>query len=96
MSKTIPLDSTGDYLHRATRAALAAIPFAGVVAVVLFNLILAPPLQGRRDAWLSGLALRLVKLEQDGRVEVDFYTGAFIHATIDYRNGQRCSRPLGY
>lgn len=68
MSEALPSESAGDHLHRATRAALASIPFAGGAAVELFNLILAPPIQRRRDEWLNALAERLGKLEQDGRV----------------------------
>lgn len=71
MSKALPSESTGDHIHRAARAALSAIPLAGGAAVELFNLVLAPPIQRRRDEWLNGLAERLGKLEQEGRVNIE-------------------------
>ena len=71
MSNTVPSESTGDHIHRTARADLAAIPLAGGASVELFNLVLAPPIQRRRDEWLNGLAERLGKLEQDGRLVVE-------------------------
>ncbi len=37
----------------------------------LFNRVLAPPLQRRRDAWLNGLAERVAELEQEGRLKAE-------------------------
>lgn len=71
MADQLPQDSLGDDIHRTTRAALSAIPFAGGAAVELFNRLLVPPIQRRRDAWLNALAERLDGLEQDGRVSVE-------------------------
>jgi len=71
MNEPLPEESRSDDAHRAARAALAAIPFAGGAAVELFNRLLAPPIQRRRDAWLNGLAARITKLEQDGRVKIE-------------------------
>lgn len=71
MTDRLPQDRIGDDLHRAARAALAGIPFAGGAAVELFNRLLAPPIQRRRDAWLNVLAERVARLEQEGRVKVE-------------------------
>lgn len=70
MSDHLPKESVGDELHRGARAALSAIPFVGGAAVELFNRVLAPPIQRRRDAWLNVLAERIAKMEQEGRINV--------------------------
>lgn len=71
MNDHLPKESVGDDLHRGARAALSAIPFVGGAAVELFNRLLAPPIQRRRDAWLNVLAERIAKLEQEGRINVE-------------------------
>lgn len=71
MVEHLPEETAGDDLHRAARAALAGLPIVGGAAVELFNRLLAPPIQQRRDAWLDGLAERIEKLEQEERVKVE-------------------------
>lgn len=71
MNDHLPKESVGDDLHRGARAALSAIPFVGGAAVELFNRVLAPPIQRRRDAWLNVLAERIAKMEQEGRINVE-------------------------
>ena len=71
MAESIPQESSRDDLHRVARAALSTIPIVGGAAVELFNHLLAPPIQRRRDAWLNDLAQRLAKLEQEGRVKIE-------------------------
>ena len=71
MSDALPKEGIGDEVHRGVRAVLSAIPIAGGAAVELFNRLLAPPIQRRRDAWLNDLADRVSKLEQEGRVKLD-------------------------
>jgi hypothetical protein len=45
------------------KAGLSLIPIAGGAAAELFSLVLAPPLERRRDAWLEDLFERLKKIE---------------------------------
>jgi hypothetical protein len=71
MNDALPKDGIGDDVHRGVRAVLSAIPFAGGAAVELFNRLLAPPIQRRRDAWLNDIAERLAAMEQEGRVSVE-------------------------
>jgi len=62
-SGVLPSKQAGDYAHTATKAALSMIPVAGGPAAELFALILAPPLERRRDEWLEDLYKRLKQLE---------------------------------
>ena len=71
MTEQLPQESLGDNAHRVVLAALSAIPYAGGAAVELFNLVIAPPIQRRRDAWLNDLGEHITKLEQEGRVRVE-------------------------
>jgi hypothetical protein len=71
MNDPLPQETAGDEMHRATRAALSAIPYVGGAAVEYFNRLLAPPLQRRRDAWLNALAEQVAKMERQGRVKVE-------------------------
>ncbi|WP_147869433.1 hypothetical protein [Stieleria maiorica] len=66
-----PKESSGDLAHAATRGALGAIPFGGTAAVEIFNRIVAPPLERRRDEWRRRVGERLDALEQSGKVDVD-------------------------
>jgi hypothetical protein len=51
-----PKKSAGDLVHSAVRAAASAIPVIGGPAAELFNAIVAPPLERRREAWLERVA----------------------------------------
>jgi hypothetical protein len=71
MANELPQTSAGDNLHLAVRAAIAAIPTVGGSALELFNHMIAPPIQKRRDAWLNELANRVARLEQDDHLNID-------------------------
>jgi hypothetical protein len=71
MANELPKTSTGDLVHLGVRALIAALPWAGGSALELFNHIIAPPIQKRRDAWFNELAERVVKLEQDDHLKID-------------------------
>lgn len=71
MNTPLPRETTGDDVHRAARAALSAIPFVGGAAMELFNRVIVPPVQRRREAWLNDLAERVSALEREGRVKVE-------------------------
>jgi hypothetical protein len=65
-----PSRSSADVLHALTKGALGAIPFAGSAVSELFQLVVTPPLETRREEWLSSLAARLDELEGRGLVDV--------------------------
>ena len=70
MVDNVPQEGFGDDIHRGARMLISLLPGGGA-AVELFNRLLAPPIQRRRDAWLNGLAERIARLEQEGRVKID-------------------------
>ena len=59
----LPRPRAGDRVYTLARAGLAAVPIVGGSATELFSLVLAPPLERRRDEWLRELHERLMKLE---------------------------------
>lgn len=96
MPKRVPEESVADDVHRGVRAALSTIPFAGGTAVELFNRLLAPPIQRRRDAWLTDLAQRVTKLEREDRIAVkdlqdnEEFASTFMRASqVAVRNHQK-------
>jgi len=59
--------SVGDYAHAGLRAGLSTAPFLGGPLAEFFSIVIAPPLEERRDAYLIDIFTRLKKLED--RVE---------------------------
>jgi len=55
--------STGDYAHAGVRAGLSTAPFLGGPLAEFFSMVIAPPLEKRRDAWLIEIFTRLKMLE---------------------------------
>lgn len=53
----------GDVAHALVKGGLSGIPIAGGLAAELFDLVLAPPLSKRRDAWMESIARRLESVE---------------------------------
>ncbi len=53
----------GDILHVIARAGLSAVPVVGGPAVELFNFLITPPLEKRRDQWMKMVAEALRDLE---------------------------------
>lgn len=64
-----PKETLGDHAHSVVRAGLGAIPFAGSAAVELFNKVVMPPLERRRDRWREMVGARLRKLEARGAID---------------------------
>jgi hypothetical protein len=66
---------------------LSVIPTIGGSALELFNAVIAPPIERRRNDWLNKLAERVQALEQRGRVRVadlannDEFVSAVMQAT---------------
>ena len=71
MANSSPRATLGDHVHLLARAGISSIPVIGGPALELFNYLLAPPIQRRRDEWLNELEERLSKFEQEGRVNLE-------------------------
>ncbi len=84
MSDPLPEKSLGDHLHLMLRAGISAIPALGGPALELFNAVIAPPIERRRNAWMNNLADRLRELEQENRLKIDDLAGneEFISAVL--------------
>jgi hypothetical protein len=60
-----PRRGKGDIVHSTAKAVLSAIPYLGGPAAELFNLVIRPPLEKRRDEWMESLADGLEGLERN-------------------------------
>jgi hypothetical protein len=56
----------GDAAHALAKAGLSAIPVVGGPAVELFQYVVQPPLEKRREAWMADVGQRLKDLESQG------------------------------
>ena len=62
-----PTEKTkGDAAYAVARGVLGFIPYAGSSAIELLNAVITPPLERRRQAWMTDIGERLEKLEADG------------------------------
>lgn len=59
-----PKTSTADHGHAAGRALLSAIPLAGAAAVEFFNAIITPPIEKRRQQWMTEIASAIGELHR--------------------------------
>ncbi|UTY59810.1 hypothetical protein [Massilia sp. erpn] len=66
MSVDAPEQSKGDVAHALTKAGLSVLPVVGGPAVELFQLLVQPPLERRRAAWMHQVGQRLLELEAKG------------------------------
>jgi len=55
--------SEGDYAHAGVRAGLSLAPFIGGPLAEFFSMVIAPPLEARRDSWMIEIFTQLKKLE---------------------------------
>lgn len=58
--------SAGDVAHAVAKAGLSAIPVVGGPAVELFQFIVQPPLEKRREQWMREVGKRLQDIERNG------------------------------
>ena len=81
-----PASSKGDIAHSLAKAGLSLMPIAGGPAVELFQLMVQPPLEKRRNEWMQAVGEKLQELEskglnlQDLQQNEEFIT-AVMHAT---------------
>lgn len=59
-----PKKKAGDVIHAIAKAGISAIPIAGAPAAEIFALVVAPPLERRRDEWIESIGDGLKELAQ--------------------------------
>ena len=59
-----PKRSPDDYIHTFARSLISAIPVVGGAGAELFSMVIAPPIEKRRDEWMNDIAERLTRLEE--------------------------------
>jgi hypothetical protein len=64
-------DKLKDVGYAITKAGLGSIPIAGAAASELLSLIVASPLEKRRDKWMIEIGERLKKLEDKGTINLE-------------------------
>jgi hypothetical protein len=91
-----PEQDKGDAAYAAGRALLSAIPVAGGAAVELFQFIITPPLEKRRNDWMREIGQAVQNLEQNKRINVedlksnDIFLDTLLQASqIALRNSQQ-------
>jgi len=96
VTNPLPNETPADHCHLAARALISSVPAVGGTALELFKLLLAPPIQRRRDAWLNELGDRLSKLEQEGLIKLEdlsaneeFISTVIQASTIAIRNHEK-------
>ena len=60
-----------DIGYAITKAGLSSIPIAGAAASELLSLIVASPLENRRDKWMTEIGDRLIDLENNGKIDFE-------------------------
>lgn len=63
---TVPQPSKGDAAHAIVKAGLSVVPMVGGPAAELFQYIVQPPLDKRREAWMADIGAKLQELEARG------------------------------
>ena len=69
MTQTIPetpRTQAGDIAHVIAKAGLSSVPVVGSAAAELFTLLVQPPLERRRAAWMTAVGEKLLQLERAG------------------------------
>lgn len=91
-----PKPGAGDVVPSVAKAGLGVLPYVGATAVELLNLIVAPPIEKRRNEWIERIERRLSDLESSQIVKLeslkdnDTFINAVLHATQSaIRNNQQ-------
>jgi len=58
------IESAGDKVHRAVRAGLGLIPVGSGTAVEIFNSLVTPPLERRKNKWMIDVTEALQALDE--------------------------------
>ncbi len=59
-----PKKSVGDVAYTVVRTGISAIPIVGAPAAEIFALVVAPPLERRRNEWIESIGKRLIELTE--------------------------------
>src|SRR3972149_729310 len=91
-----PEQDKGDAAYAAGRALLSAIPAIGGAAVELFQFIVMPPIEKRRNAWMKEISQAVQTLEQNKGIDIeqlqsnDVFIDTLLQASqIALRNSQQ-------
>jgi hypothetical protein len=94
-----PASSIGDKAHSLAKVGLGLAPVVGGAAAELFQMILAPPLERRRQEWMEDVAEALRQLESEKGIDVDdlatneAFVDTLMHASqVAMRTGQEEKR----
>ena len=86
--KKVPQATVADHAHSTGRAIVGSIPGVGAAAAELFNTVIQPPLELRRNKWLDEIAESLDKLEKTvesfeikSLVSNEQFVSAILHAS---------------
>lgn len=66
-----PDATTGDHVHTLARAGVGSLPVIGAAATELFQKLIVPPLEKRRQEWMEAIAHGLRKLEEKQKCVID-------------------------
>lgn len=66
-----PKQKASDIAHTIVKGGLGAIPIVGAPAAEIFNLLVSPPIEKRKNEWMEKISQRLIDLEakQSGFIE---------------------------
>ena len=64
--------TTGDYTFAMTKGGLGAIPIVGSIASELLGLLVTPPLEKRRQHWMTEVGTKLKELEEKGKIDLSY------------------------
>ena len=82
----VPKKSSGDYAHTVVKAGLSCVPVIGGPAVELFQNVIQPPLEKRRNEWMRQVGEKLQDIEKQGQKLEDLqnnevFISAVMHAS---------------
>ena len=62
--------TAGDYTFALTKGGLGAIPIVGSIASGLLGLLVTPPLEKRRQNWMTEVGTKLKELEENSKIDL--------------------------
>jgi len=62
--------TAGDYTFALTKGGLGAIPIVGSISSELLGLLVTPPLEKRRQDWMTEVGARLKELEENSKIDL--------------------------
>lgn len=67
----VPKPTAADHAHALARAGVANVPIIGNAAAELFDHVITPPLEKRREAWRESVGQRLLDLEAREQISIE-------------------------